>query len=604
MPIKKNICPFKGLKISADGSQLSYIAPFEGVLNLWLSNPDGSDAKPVTRDRGRGIRSYFWAEDARYLFYMQDIDGDEDWHIYRLNILSEETEDITPFKKIQARVISTSSRVPGRIILSLNQRDANCHDLYSYHIENNSLELIQKNPGNIISWLTDNDLNLKAATFAGAEGEYILKRYQEQKFTELVTWQPEDNNSSAEYISNKENAIYLFDSRSANTLGLVRLDLKTNQFQRLESDDRYDATALLVDNDNEILEAIAFQKERIEWKVLSKSIEKDLQVISSFRDADFSIIDRDKSKNTWLVAFISDINSTEYAIYDRKTSGMKSLFTNRPDLDKFTLAPMAPISFKARDGLLIEGYLTLPTDYNSEPVPLVLNVHGGPWGRDSWGLHNEAQWLANRGYACLQVNFRGSTGYGKNHLNAGNKEWGAKMHDDLVDAVNWAISEKYTKAGMLAIYGGSYGGYAALVGAAFTPGLFSCAIDIVGPSNLVTLINSIPPYWKPLKKTFDIRVGSVETEKEFLESRSPLFKVDQINSPLMIAQGANDPRVKQAESEQIVSALKDAGKEVVYLLYKDEGHGFAKPENRIHFYTEAEKFLQKYLPTENHGAGQ
>jgi dipeptidyl aminopeptidase/acylaminoacyl peptidase len=264
-------------------------------------------------------------------------------------------------------------------------------------------------------------------------------------------------------------------------------------------------------------------------------------------------------------------------------------------LEKYTLAPMKPISFTSRDGLTIYGYLTLPVGVEPKNLPMVLNVHGGPWGRDGWGLNSEAQWFANRGYACLQVNFRGSAGYGKKFLNAGNREWGAKMHDDLIDAVEWAIKQGYADPKRVAIYGGSYGGYAALAGAAFTPDVFACAVDIVGPSNIVTLIKSIPPYWATLRKMFDVRVGNVDTEEEFLKSRSPLFKADQIKIPMLIAQGANDPRVKQAESEQIVEALRKAGKPVEYMVFPDEGHGFARPENRLKFYGAAEAFLAKYL---------
>ncbi|HZU01960.1 MAG TPA: S9 family peptidase, partial [Ktedonobacteraceae bacterium] len=281
--------------------------------------------------------------------------------------------------------------------------------------------------------------------------------------------------------------------------------------------------------------------------------------------------------------------------YDRKSQNATFLFDNQPELNKYTLAQMNPITFTSRDGLTIHGYLTLPPNEHQTRLPMVLDVHGGPWARDAWGYNPQAQWFANRGYACLQVNFRGSTGYGKEFLNAGDKEWGRNMHNDLVDAVHWAIEQGIADPKRIAIYGGSYGGYAALTGATFTPDLFCCAVDIVGPSNLVTLIRTIPPYWSTFLATFHKRVGNPDTEEEFLKSRSPLFKVDQIKIPLLIAQGANDPRVKQAESEQIVAAMKDKSIEYQYMLFPDEGHGFAKPENRLTFYAAAEKFLARYL---------
>ncbi len=295
------------------------------------------------------------------------------------------------------------------------------------------------------------------------------------------------------------------------------------------------------------------------------------------------------------IVYLQDEGGASFYSYDRKNKSGEHLFDARPDLAGYDLARMEPVSFTSSDGLTIEGYLTLPPGTSNGPLPMVLNVHGGPWVRDGWGYDPEAQWFANRGYACLQVNYRGSTGYGKSFLNAGNKEWGGRMHDDLVDAVGWAEDEGFADPGRVAIFGGSYGGYAALAGATFTPDLFRCAVDIVGPSSLITLINSIPPYWKPLLSTFHERVGNPETEEDFLKSRSPLFSVDRVRIPMLIAQGANDPRVKQAESEQFVAAMKDKGIDHEYLLFEDEGHGFARPENRLEFYAAAERFLVKHL---------
>jgi dipeptidyl aminopeptidase/acylaminoacyl peptidase len=329
--------------------------------------------------------------------------------------------------------------------------------------------------------------------------------------------------------------------------------------------------------------------------VLDDNIREDFEVIAGLGHGDFAVASRDRADENWLVSFTADDGGASYYSYDRETRSGGHLFDARPDLAEYDLARMEPVSFTSRDGLTIEGYLTLPPGSSERPVPMVLDVHGGPWARDGWGYNPEAQWFANRGYACLQVNYRGSTGYGKKFLNAGNKEWGGRMHDDLGDAVGWAVENGVADAERVAIYGGSYGGYAALVGATFTPDLFRCAVDIVGPSSLITLITSIPPYWKPLLSTFYERVGNPETEREFLESRSPLFFADRIRIPMLIAQGANDPRVKQAESEQFVAAMKDKGIDYEYLLFEDEGHGFARPENRLKFYAAAERFLAKHL---------
>jgi dipeptidyl aminopeptidase/acylaminoacyl peptidase len=320
-----------------------------------------------------------------------------------------------------------------------------------------------------------------------------------------------------------------------------------------------------------------------------------MEFLRNFQPGELNLLNRDNADEHWLVAYTSDREPVRYYAYERLTRSATYLFSNRPDLENYSLAPMKPVSIAARDGLEMTAYLTVPADSTGGPLPLVLNVHGGPWVRDTWGYDPEAQWLANRGYAVLQVNYRGSTGFGKSFHNAGNREWGAKMHDDLLDAVGWAVREGVADPKKVCIYGGSYGGYAALVGAAFTPDVFCCAIDIVGPSSIVTLIESIPPYWAPLMHSFRIRVGDIETEREFLESRSPLFKAEQIKIPMLIAQGANDPRVKQAESEQIVAALRAKGKHVEYLLFPDEGHGFARPQNRQAFYSAAEEFLARHL---------
>ena len=329
--------------------------------------------------------------------------------------------------------------------------------------------------------------------------------------------------------------------------------------------------------------------------MLDRAIANDIALISRLNPGDFDLVDRTHADDKWIIAFTNDAESASYHLYDCQTKQTRFLFHVRPDLANYRLAKMEPIQFSSRDGLVIEGYLTRPPNVDPRDLPTVLLVHGGPWHRDVWGYDPEAQWLANRGYACLQVNFRGSTGYGKAFVNAGNREWGAKMHDDLVDAVQWVVGQGIADPARVAIYGGSYGGYAALVGATFTPELFCCAVDIVGPSNLVTFIKTIPPYWSTFLAMLQQRVGDPETEAEFLMSRSPLTYVDRIAIPMLIAQGANDPRVNQSESEQIVAAMKRKGIPHEYLLFEDEGHGFAKPENRLTFYAAAERFLAQHL---------
>ena len=589
-------------RLSPDGKRLAYLAPVDGVLNVHtgpvISPTGGEDYRPVTQDRKRGIRIYFWAEDNEHIIYLQDAGGDEDWRIYATDPETEETRDLTPFEEVQAQLLAKNKHFPDTLLIGLNKENREIHDVYRLSISSGDLELVAKNPGNVASWVADSDFRVRGALAATPEGGFdlLFRETEKDDWRTLVSWGPEDAlNSGPVGFSGDGTRMYLLDSRGSNAARLAVLDLRSNAYDVLAGDDRYDVSEVLVNPDTYEVEAVAIEKARAEWTVLDESIREDFETVRELNRGDFAIASRDRADERWLVAFTVDKGGASYYSYDRKKREGVHLFDAWPELAEYTLAQMEPVSFTTRDGLEIEGYLTLPSGGGNENLPLVLNVHGGPWARDAWGYDPEAQWLANRGYACLQVNYRGSTGYGKAFLNAGNKEWGARMHDDLVDAVNWAVDEGVADPERVAIYGGSYGGYAALVGATFTPDLFRCAVDIVGPSNLVTLINSIPPYWSTLREIFHTRVGNPETEEEFLKSRSPLSFVDRIRIPVLIAQGANDPRVKQSESEQIVAAMKENGIDHEYLLFDDEGHGFARHENRLLFYAAAERFLARHL---------
>jgi dipeptidyl aminopeptidase/acylaminoacyl peptidase len=390
-------------------------------------------------------------------------------------------------------------------------------------------------------------------------------------------------------------SLLVISSAGVNTGRLIRLDLASGEEQVLLEDPEADVAGAILHPDTREPQIAEVIKDRAEYHVLDPALQPDLDAIRALASGDPGLIDRDEAEKTWLVAFDDDASPVRYYAYDRASRAGSFLFESRPELARYELARMEPFSFTSRDGLTVHGYVTFPPGEGRAGLPAVLNVHGGPTVRDVWGWNPEAQWLANRGYLCIQVNYRGSTGYGKAFVNAGDREWGAKMHDDLIDAVGYVTGQGWADPDRVAIYGGSYGGYAALVGAAFTPDVFRCAVDIVGPSNLKTLLESIPPYWEPAKAELYKRVGNPETDQEFLWSRSPLSRARDIRIPLLIAQGANDPRVKQAESEQIVAALEEAGIDHEYMLFPDEGHGFAKPENRLKFYAAAERFLARYL---------
>jgi dipeptidyl aminopeptidase/acylaminoacyl peptidase len=398
--------------------------------------------------------------------------------------------------------------------------------------------------------------------------------------------------------------LYMTDSRGRNTAALTAVDLGSGKITLLAEDPRADVAGVLEHPIHHTIQAVGFNYTRPDWKVLDPSVHGDLAYLRSAMQGDIMVTSRSLDDRLWTVVAVVDDGPARFYLYDRTAKTANLLFTNRKDLEGLPLAKMHPEVIKSRDGLDLVSYLTLPvgsdTRKSGRPdraLPMVLVVHGGPWARDHWGLNGEDQWLANRGYAALSVNFRGSTGFGKRFVNAGNREWAGKMHDDLIDAVQWAVGEGIADKARVAILGGSYGGYAALVGLTFTPDVFACGVDIVGPSNLVTLLNTIPPYWEPGIAMFTTRVGDHRTEegRKFLESRSPLAFVDRIRRPLLIGQGANDPRVKQSEADQIVGAMQRRGIPVTYVLYPDEGHGFARPENRLSFNAVVEAFLSRHL---------
>ncbi len=585
-------------QISPDGTMMAYLAPVENVLNVWVKTVGKDDDRPVTKDTNRGIRNYFWASDNHHMLYLQDVGGNENWRLYGVDLGAGAIKDYTPYDSVQVRVTAREKHFPNELLIEMNKDNRELHDVYHLDLTTSELRPVAKNPGNVIGWVADANFKVRGALMSTADGGFdlMIRDTEESEWRKLVNWDNENNLTSGPVSFTKDGrGIFLMDSRNVNASRLTKMDLASGKQEVIAEDPEYDVSNALVHPDTYEIQAVAFDKDRTAWTVLDKSIKKDFDGIAKLTRGDFNVYDRDDADRTWLVGFTADNGSPTYWAWDRKKQQGIKLFSARPELDKYTLATMEPIQFKTRDGLTVHAYLTLPANSSGKNLPLVLNVHGGPWTRDGWGYDGEAQWLANRGYACLQVNYRGSTGYGKKFLNAGDREWGGKMHNDLVDAVNWAIAKGLADPQKVAIYGGSYGGYAALVGATFTPDLFCCAVDIVGPSNLITFLNSVPPYWATLKATFHKRIGDPEKDAEFLKSRSPLFKVDNIKIPMLIAQGANDPRVNQAESEQVVEAMKQKGIKVEYMLFPDEGHGFAKPENRLKFYGAAEKFLAQYL---------
>ncbi len=593
-------------RISPDGTQLAYLAPVNGVLNVWVAPLDDlAAARPVTQDHVRGIRSYFWAYTGKHLVYLQDAGGDEDWHVYRVDLATAATIDLTPLPKVAAEVLEVSHRFPNEILVGLNDRDPQFHDVYRVDLATGERKLVLENPG-YAQWIVDEDYQVRFGVKFAPDGSNLVEQYDGQGQWKPFTQIPMEDNLTTQIVGfDKSGRVaYLIDSRGRDTGAMTTWNLDNGTQTVVAENPQADISGAMLHPTENTLEAVSFTYAREEWQVLDPQVAADFDVLRKVSPGDFQVSSRSLDDRHWTVAYTLDNGPVRYYYYHRDTDQARLLFTNQPALEGQPLAAMHPQVIPARDGLKLVSYLTLPIAADSDgngrpdhPLPLVLNVHGGPWARDSWGFDPEHQWLANRGYAVLSVNYRGSTGFGKGFLNAGNRQWAGAMHHDLLDAVAWAVAEKIADPQQVAIFGGSYGGYATLVGLSMTPDVFACGVDIVGPSNIVTLLKTVPPYWAPMVQMFKDRVGDFTTPEgqEFLRQRSPLTHAGQIKRPLLIGQGANDPRVKQAESDQIVSAMQAKHIPVTYVLFPDEGHGFARPENRLAFFAVAEQFLAQHL---------
>ncbi len=593
--------------VSRDGSRIAYLAPLEGVLNVWVAPIDAvQDAAPVTRDSHRGIRFYFWAHNTDFIIYAQDRDGDENWRVYAVDLRGGETRDLTPYDSVHAVPQPPSPRFPNEILIGINDRDPQLHDIHRVDILSGETSLVTRNDIGASDFVADFDYNVRLARVSLPEGgSRLLAPSESGEWETLFEIASEDDLTTFPLGFDADGRrLYMQDSRAHDTSALVEVDFDTGAQRELARDPKADAAAYMLHPVTHRPQAVAFEYDRVRWQVLDESIAEHLHRIESHSEGRFSVTSCSMDGRIWIVEYERDDGPKTFYLYDSQTAVFSYLFSNRPDLEDAPLAPMRSHVVRARDGLDLVIYCTLPMDSAedggdrpSQPLPAVLLVHGGPWGRDSWGYDPHHQLLANRGYAVISVNFRGSTGFGKRFVNAANMEWGGRMHEDLIDVVEWAVAERIADADRVAIMGGSYGGYAALVGITFTPELFACAVDIVGPSNLLTLLDSVPPYWKPMISMLRARVGDDTTEegRRLLRERSPLTRVDSIVRPLLIGQGANDPRVKRAESDQIAQAMSERGIPVAYALYPDEGHGFARPENTLSFIAIAEAFLARWL---------
>jgi dipeptidyl aminopeptidase/acylaminoacyl peptidase len=595
-------------RLSPDGKYVSYLAPRDGVMNIWVAPAATPDkAKPISASKDRPIRQYFWAPDSKSVLYVQDKGGDENFLLYSLDPVTGAERTLTPFQKTRVEVVGGSTIQKDKLLIGLNNRDARFHDVQSLDLNTGKLTAVLQNDGGYAGFLADNNLKLRMAIRQNAAGgtDYFritdnqveAKPFASTGLADALTTNP------AGYTTDGKT-LYWIDSRDRDTAALIAEDVATGKKTIIAQNDKADIGATMANPVTGRVEAYAVDYLRDTWTALDPKVGASLAWLDKKLDGDVSVISRTDKDDKWVVASSAAGAPPRTFIYDRVKSTLTPFYSTRPDLDGQPLVEMHPREIMSRDGKTIVSYITLPpgSDANGDgvpdhPVPTVLFVHGGPWARDSYGYNPYHQWLANRGYAVISPNFRGSTGLGKAFIEAGNLQWGKAMHDDLIDVAQWAVKNGISQPDKIAIMGGSYGGYATLAGLAFTPTAFACGVDIVGPSNLETLLKTIPPYWEPMVKQFHERMGNPNTPEglALLKQVSPLYSADKIVRPLLIGQGANDPRVNKAESDQIVAAMKAKSIPVTYVLFPDEGHGFAKPANNIAFNAVAENFLSTCL---------
>ncbi len=587
-------------KPSPDGTMISWLAPLDGLLNVWVRPMEGGDAVPVTRDTDRGVMGYSWTRDSKHILYSKDQGGDENHRVMMVDVPGDGTvRDLTPFDGVRASIVSVPRATPDQIIVSTNRRDRSVFDVERLDLGTGDLTPVAENPGNIIGWVADRHGKVRGAYAQTPGGDYqlLVRDTEADDFRVLAEFDNEDGGQPYGFDADG-GVMWVGSARGSDRSRLVAIDVVTGEETVLDEDEVADLGMPIVSDKDRTLLGAAYLRDRLVVHTFDERFARDFEKVKQIADGDPRIMGSDADETMWVVAFDSDVDPGATYLFNRGTGAHEFLFRPRPWLSPDELSPMRPVQVTTRDGLSMYCYLTVPRGEEEKDLPMVLYVHGGPWSRDAWGYDGVAQFLANRGYAVLQVNYRGSTGFGKHFMHAAEREFAGKMHDDLIDAVDWAVGEGIADRERIGIYGGSYGGYATLVGVTFTPHVFRAAVSFVGPSNLVTLVRSFPDYWRPfLASTWYRFVGDpeVEEEREDMWARSPLSKVDEIVTPLMVIQGANDPRVTKHESDQIVDALRERDVDVEYIVADDEGHGFAKPENRMRAYRAMETFFAQHL---------
>jgi dipeptidyl aminopeptidase/acylaminoacyl peptidase len=590
------------VRISHDGTRIAFLAPVDGVLNLWVAPIERiEDARPVTRATDRNLGpSIVWMHDNQHVLFFRDTAGDENWCTWVVDLESGDVRALTPQTGVTCGVQQLARDFPSELLIRHNGRDRRHFDLYRVNVATGESNLIESNEEGFAGYFTDQRFRVLFATRFTEDGWVEFVRRGNDGRWDCFERIDTDDQATTQMVevSADGRELYWLDSRGRDTAAVIAQEVASGAIRVLAEDPRSDFVEILLDPALDRPIAAVCARERQRWQVMDAAFADDFAYLTRLDPGELAITGMSQDRQHWLIAYYRDDAPLEYFHYDRGRRQARRLFSSTPALDGAPLVKMESVTIRARDGLELISYLSRPRGISpADRLPMVLLVHGGPWGRDVWGLSPNHQWLANRGYAVLSVNFRGSTGFGKAFVNAGNREWAGKMHDDLIDAVDWAVAQGIADPARVAIMGTSYGGYSALVGVTFTPEKFACAVDLVGVSNLVTFLNTIPDYWQTWKSVWAVRVGDYKSEdgRKLLEERSPLNRADRIVRPLLIGQGANDVRVKAAEAEQIVAAMQRHGIPVTYIYYPDEGHGLVRPENRRSFAAVTEAFLAQHL---------
>ncbi len=586
-----------GYQLSPDGKHIAYVAPYKSRMNIYIRPIHSEETTRITSIEDRDISGFFWGNNTRIL-YVRDFGGDENFHILASNIDGSNDVDLTPFDGVRAQIINDLDQDEDHIIIGLNKRNPQIFDPYRLNVNTGDLEMIAENPGNITSWMVDHAGKIRIAIATDGVNESIMYRATEQEEFRIILTTNFRETLAPLFFTFDNQYIYAASNLGRDKSAIIKFDIANNQeLEEIYAHPEVDVTELHYSKKKKQLSSIAYTTWKRQFHFLSEERAALQKRFQQKLDGQVGIVSYNKNEDILLLRTYSDRSLGAYYIYNSNKDTLQKIAEVSPWLPEGELSEMKPIQYQSRDGLTIHGYLTLPKGLPAENLPIVVNPHGGPWVRDNWGFNPEIQFLANRGYAVLQMNYRGSTGYGRAFWEAGFKKWGLEMQDDITDGVNWLIEKGIADKDKVAIYGGSYGGYATLAGITLTPDVYACAIDYVGVSNLFTFMNTIPPYWEPYRATLYAMVGNPDdpADHKRMKATSPVYHIDKIKAPLLIAQGAKDPRVAQAESDQMVEALRKNGIDVIYLLKENEGHGFRNEENKFEFYEAMENFLNKYL---------